>query len=169
MLCGKLSFLRPFRVSLHALHIEGILEAGIAPPTLCTPYLQKPLPLQPPLPPNKGSSRGSPQLRSLMLDTYCPRLDVKRFRLKDPSLDFTRNSRVCGRGLRGVLSRSAKGQGPGVEDKAGWEARSGDLFRQAFTSGSLNGLKALAPYCSRPPLVSERWLAKSLPRRLLSH
>lgn len=44
-----------------------------------------------------------------------------------------------------------KGQEPGAEDKAGREARSGDLFRQAFTSGSPNDLKALAPYSPRPP------------------
>jgi hypothetical protein len=36
------------------------------------------------------------------------------------------------------------------------------FFRQAFQSGSLTGLKALAPYCSRPPsLQSAGWLSPS--------
>lgn len=62
---------------LLAVHIDGILEAGIAPPPHASLTFINLCLLQPPPPPNKGSTSGNPRLRSLLPDTYCPRLGVK--------------------------------------------------------------------------------------------
>lgn len=67
------------------------------------PLLAETFAPQPPPPPNKGSSRGSCQLQTQLLDTYCPRLGVKRFRLKDPSVDCSQNSRRLSLGLGGAI------------------------------------------------------------------
>lgn len=65
-----------------------------------------------PPPPNKGSTLGSRQLQIQLFDTYCPCLDVKRFRLKDPSFDFVKISRHHSCSISEVVSTCAQGPPP---------------------------------------------------------
>ena len=129
---------------------EGILEAGIAPPTPHTPYLQKPL-LPPQPPPNKGSSPGSRQLQIQLLDTYCPCLDVKRLRLKDPSFDFAQNSRHCSGSLSEAVPTWAEWPAPRLGSWAGVAGGWAGPSPQAFAPGSPSGSEGPRPPLLPPP------------------
>lgn len=116
---------------------------------LCPPHPPPPRPLQPP--PNKGSSQGSRQLQIQRLDTYCPRLDVKRLRLKDPSFDFAPNCRHRSGSLPGAVPSCTGRPRP---RPGAWAGRAGGRAGpspQAFAPGSPSGREGPCPPLLPPP------------------
>lgn len=102
-------------------------------------------------PPHKGSPWGSCQLQIQLLDTYCPSLDVQRFRLKDPSFDFAPNSSNRSGSLPGALptctGRPPLRPGPRA-GRTGGQARPSS---QAFAPGSPSGHEGPRPPLLPPP------------------
>ena len=118
-------------------------------PTLAETFAPPLRPLQPP--PNKGSSEGSRQLQIQRLDTYCPRLDVKRLRLKDPSFDFAQNCRHRSGSLPGAVPSCTGRPRP---RPGAWAGRAGGRASpspQAFAPGSPSGREGPHPPLLPPP------------------